>query len=61
MKQKQYEKEIDKAEEQFQEIVGACYIFLRQNTDIPENLIVEKLQYGVAKIIEEIREKERLD
>ena len=61
MNQKQYEKEIDKAEEQFQEIVGACYIFLRQNTDIPENLIVEKLQYGVAKIIEEIREKERLD
>ena len=58
MNQKQYEKEIDKAEEQFREIVGACYVFLRQNSDISENLIVGRLQFGVAKVIEEIQEME---
>lgn len=62
MNQKQYEKEIDKAESQFKEIVGACYVFLRNNNpDLSENLIVEKLQYGVAKVIEEIREMERVN
>lgn len=58
MNQKQYEKEIDKAEDQFREIVGACYVFLRNNSNISEEMIVGTLQYGVAKVIEEIKEME---
>lgn len=58
MNQKQYEKEIDKAEDQFREIIGACYVFLRENSTIPETEIVGRLQYGVAKVIEEIKQKE---
>jgi len=58
MNQKQYEKEIDKAEDQFREIIGACYIFLRNNSNVPEDMIVGRLQYGVAKVIEEIKEME---
>lgn len=58
MNQKQYEKEIDKAEEEFREIIGACYVFLRNNSDISDEMIVGRLQYGVAKVIEEIKEKE---
>lgn len=58
MNQKQYEKEIDKLESQFREIIGVCYVFLRNNSNIPEDMIVGRLQYGVAKFIEEIREPE---
>ena len=58
MNQKQYEKEIDKAENQFREVVGACYVFLRNNSNIDEQFIVGRLQYGVAKVIEEIKENE---
>lgn len=58
MNQKQYEREIDKAENQFQEVIGACYVFLRDNSNIPEDMIVGRLQYGVAKVIEEIKQME---
>ena len=58
MNQKQYETELDKAEDAFRETVGACYVFLRNNSDVSEESIIGRLQYGVAKVIEEIKEME---
>ena len=59
MNQKQYEAELDKAEDAFKEIIGACYVFLRNNSNISEEMIVGRLQYGVAKVIEDIKEMEK--
>lgn len=53
MNQKLYEQEIDSLEINFTEAVKECYSFLKEHSTASEELIVEKLQYAVAKIIEE--------
>ncbi|HSA77208.1 MAG TPA: hypothetical protein VLE02_06670 [Nitrosarchaeum sp.] len=58
MNQKQINKEFDKAENEFREVIGACYVFLRHNSDKSESEIIEALQYGVAKVIEYIKKEE---
>ena len=56
MNQKQYEKEIDKAEIQFTEVVGACYVFLKNNRKISDKVIIAVLQDSIPKIIKEVKE-----
>lgn len=57
MNQKQYEKEIDKAESMFTELVDDIYDFLKEESTISDLEITSQLQIALAKIIEEAREK----
>lgn len=56
MNQKQYEKEIDKAENQFREIIGTCYVFLKNNSTLSDKVIIAKLQDSIPKVIKEVKE-----
>ena len=52
MNQKQYEQEINKAEDAFVNIVQSCYVFFKTNTNRTDSEIIAQLQYSVADIIE---------
>ena len=52
MNQKQYEREINKAEDAFVEVVQSCYVFFKINTNRTDSEIIAQLQYSVADIIE---------
>ena len=56
MNQKQYEKEIDKAENQFREIIGICYVFLKSNSTLSDKVIIAKLQDSIPKVVKEVKE-----
>lgn len=56
MNQKQYEAELDKAEDAFKEIIGACYVFLKDNSTLSDKVIIAKLQDSIPKVIKEVKE-----
>ena len=56
MNQKQYEKEIDKAESQFRETIATCYVFLKSNSDLSDKVIIAKLQDSIPKVVKEVKE-----
>lgn len=53
----QIEKEFNKAENEFRETVGACYVFLKRNTTLSDDEITIQLQNDITNIIEELRNK----
>lgn len=53
MNQKQYETKMDRLEVLFVETVKECHDFLKEHTTVSDELAIEKLQYAIAKIIEE--------
>jgi hypothetical protein len=56
MNQKQFDIQIGKAEKEFTDIVGGCFLFLKANTDVSDLEIIAGLQTSLAQVIEEIRE-----